>query len=557
MPKGFATKVVALAAILTLGLSAQAATKRYLVQFKSPQAFASAAQSVAALTGQLQTEAVAPRAATLFGTSARVTHTLNTLHMMVVESDDALVIASLRSHPEVARVEAEIMHPAPAPIATRGDSRRLGDNGDVVNGPGMPWGISAVKAPAAWNTTRGEGARVMVLDTGVDQTHEALQGQIEAVQNFSGGDPTDVTDNVGHGTHVSGTILANGKANLIGVAPGAKLLMGKVCTAEGCSSIAIAEGLDWAAQEKVDVVNMSLGGMFMSAGESQALDDAEAAGVTVVAASGNDGQPSVSFPAASATAFAVGAIDINMAKASFSNWGPELAVVAPGVDVISSVPKGTGRGSSVQIDLADGRGLQTVKSSPFVGSPISAVAANSLVFANLGKTEDFSSIDVKGKFALIQRGDNTFKEKVTNAITAGAVGVVIFNNEPGMMQGTITDDGSQAAIPAVLVEQSTGQALQAALAAGKVAQASMGVVGTDFANYQGTSMATPHVAGVAALVRAANKTLTPAQVRDLLKSTATPLTPNDQNQMGAGLVNAEAAVAKALTAVVPQFRVAN
>ena len=69
-------------------------------------------------------------------------------------------------------------------------------------------------------------------------------------------------------------------------------------------------------------------------------------------------------------------------------------------------------------------------------------------------------------------------------------------------------------------------------------------------------MATPHVVGVAALVRAANKSLTPAQVRALLKATATKLSPNDQNQLGAGLVNAEAAVAKAAH-FVPMQQVAN
>ncbi len=68
-------------------------------------------------------------------------------------------------------------------------------------------------------------------------------------------------------------------------------------------------------------------------------------------------------------------------------------------------------------------------------------------------------------------------------------------------------------------------------------------------------MATPHVAGVAALVRAANKSLTPAQVRELLKNTATPLGPNDQNQFGRGLVNAEAAVQQAV--FVPNFKLAN
>jgi subtilisin family serine protease len=68
-------------------------------------------------------------------------------------------------------------------------------------------------------------------------------------------------------------------------------------------------------------------------------------------------------------------------------------------------------------------------------------------------------------------------------------------------------------------------------------------------------MATPHIAGVIALIRSANKTLTPAQIRDLIKNTATPLTPNDLNQYGAGMVNAQAAVAGAM-AMAPAFKIA-
>jgi len=294
----------------------------------------------------------------------------------------------------------------------------------------------------------------------------------------------------------------------------------------------------------------------MTSGEQQALDRAEAAGVTVVCASGNDSQPRVSYPAAYQTALAVGATDINNVKAEFSNWGPELAVVAPGVDVLSSVPLGMGRGATVQLDL-DNKGLNDIKSMPFVGSPVNAVIENSLVFAGLGKPTDFTGIDVHGKFALIQRGEIAFKDKVDNAIAAGAAGVVIYNNAAGLLQGTITTDGTEAQIPAVMIEQSVGESAKAALAAGGTVRASIAVIKTDYASFQGTSMATPHVTGVAALVRAANKSLTPAQVRDILKSTATPLTPNDQNQMGSGLVNAEAAVAKAKATFVPQYQIAN
>ena len=287
---------------------------------------------------------------------------------------------------------------------------------------------------------------------------------------------------------------------------------------------------------------MSLGGFFISAGERTALDRAEAAGVLVVAASGNNGSGSVSFPAAYGQVLAIGAVDSNLLKADFSQYGPELDLVAPGVDVISSVPRGTGRGTAVKLD--DGKGLTEVLSMGLQGSPLYSAQVKEVVYAGLGKPADFTQ-DVSGKFALISRGEITFKEKVDNAIARGAAGVIIFNNAPGLIQGGLTEDGSEVAIPAVMVEQSAGNAVRDALAAGQKLTASIAVELSDFASFAGTSMASPHVAGVAALVIGANPSLTPAQVREILKGTATPLSPNNRNEFGSGLVNAEAAVARA------------
>jgi serine protease len=242
-------------------------------------------------------------------------------------------------------------------------------------------------------------------------------------------------------------------------------------------------------------------------------------------------------------------------KADFSNWGPQLAVVGPGVAVVSSVPRGTGREAAIQLNV-DGKGLQFVNSMAMTGTPSFQPLNNDLVFCNLGDKNDFPA-EVKGKFALINRGTIAFADKVNNAISAGAVGVLIANNVPGLIIGTVVaTEGTEVAIPAVMIEQSVGAAAQAALAAGNAVNATISVAATDYATFDGTSMATPHVSGVAALVRAANKSLTPAQVRDLLKSTATPLSPNDENQMGAGIVNAEAAVNGA-HALLPLRQVAN
>lgn len=534
------SKGIVLAA-LGMTLSANAESKRYMVQFKSPETFKAMTQNVAKhnMFSPMRTSGLK-----LFNSNASVTQALEHVQLLVIESEDASAIASLRQHPSIAFVEEEMMHPAPAPIATLGTAMPMAKRTAAMD---MPWGITAVRAPQAWLSTRGTDMKVMVLDTGLDVEHIAVKSRFIGGRNFTGGSSTDVTDTAGHGTHVAGTILADGVDNgLTGVAPDAKLLMGKVCSENGCSSIAIANGLDWAIAEGAHVVNMSLGGFFISEAEVQALIRAEAAGVMVIAASGNGGNGRVSYPAAYETVLAVGAVDEALLKADFSQWGPELAVMGPGVDVISSVPRGTGRGAVVMMEV-DGKGNNVVNSTPFVGSPITAMVTNEVVFAGLGKPEDFTNINVSGKFALISRGELTFKDKVANAIAAGATGVVVFNNAPGMMQGSLTDDGTEAAIPAVMIEQTVGEEAKLALSNGEVVRFSMAVEATDFASFQGTSMATPHVAGVAALVRAANPMLTPAQVRDVLKNTCTELGPNPNNEYGRGIVNAEAAVALAQT----------
>jgi serine protease len=319
----------------------------------------------------------------------------------------------------------------------------------------------------------------------------------------------------------------------------------------------------------VDVISMSLGGPVGSSQEATAVQKAERAGVVVVEASGNSAtdpgyspnkndpgcrsnnpfQPSncgVGFPAAFPTVVAVGALDSKLVKTNFSQWGPELDVTAPGSAVISSVPMGTGRNSVVALTVA---GVEkSIKSAAFSGTELFAtpVIHDIVAVPGMGAPEDFAKVNVAGKFALVSRGTIKFAEKVQNAIAAKAVGVLIYNNVEGLMQGAVTEDGSLVNLPVVMIEQAEGQALVAALAQGSAASAAITLSPSDYASFDGTSMATPHVAGVVALIRSANKNLTPAQVRQILTSTAHALAPNDTNQYGAGLVQADAAVQKAL-----------
>lgn len=543
--------------ISALTLSGQAHAARYMVVFKDKNVFQQT--HVQMMAKQMPLASVRIQNGSKYSMPFAQTNDVNVedsfqhLNTLVVEAADEQALAALQASGAVAFVEKEVFHPAPKPVQgfTRSQAwdYSLAYAVEAKSGVGAktPWGINAVKAPAVWATgNEGQGSRVLVLDTGIDKEHPALKANFEKAKDFSGsgaGLPYPEADVVGHGTHCAGTIAAAfDSEGFAGVAPQAKLLAGKVCSEQGCSNVAVTAGINWGIQEKVDVISMSLGGPFATAAEKRAAEAAELAGITIVAASGNDGQPRVSYPAAFPTVLAVGAINDKIQKTDFSNWGPELDIVAPGAGVVSSVPVGSGRESRV---LAGAPGKEVlVKSTSFQGAPdIAQPTSNDLVFAGLGKPEDFQTANVRGKFALISRGEIAFADKVTNAIAAGAAGVVIFNNAPGLIQGAITQDGSTVAIPVVMIEQVVGEQLKGEVTRGQTARAVIQTMKTDYAAFDGTSMATPHVSGVVALMKTAKRTATPLQIRDTIKATATAMTPNDQNQHGAGLINAEAAVA--------------
>jgi len=525
--------------------AAQAGSQRVLVIMKDKEAFKTAnatykQRGAFALKGF---KLGGNNSAALSNVDGSVEDSLENLNTLVISASSDSEVARLKADPAVAYVEQEYFHEAPAP--TKGWLSVQARSPRFKQSAGTPWGITAVKAPAAWTLSKkGQGARVMILDTGVDQDHPSLKANFEKGQDFVGDNisPYPYADQVGHGTHVAGTIAGVIDASgFTGVAPKAKFLMGRVCSENGCSNISIAQGINWGIAEKVDVISMSLGGSWSTPAERDAVSRADKAGVTVVAASGNSGTPKVSFPAALPTVIAVGAVDSTLKKADFSQWGPELAIVAPGVAVVSSVPQGSGRDSAVTI-TENNRSAKVVSSTFQGAKELLNPETNVLVNAGLGKPEEFAKIDVKGKYALIARGEIKFSEKVDNAIKAGAAGAVIYNNAPGLIHGALTDGTTTLPIGVFMIEQTAGNEIVGLLAAGKEVKATLQTIATDYSAFDGTSMATPHVAGVVALMKAANKALLPAQVKQILQSTAQPLGPNSNNEYGAGMVNAEAAV---------------
>jgi subtilisin family serine protease len=210
--------------------------------------------------------------------------------------------------------------------------------------------VPQIGAPTAWKAgLDGKGITVAVLDTGIDATHPDLKGQIVGAQNFT--EDPDADDTVGHGTHVASTIAGTGTASagrFRGVAPGAKLLNGKVCMLEGCDELWILAGMEWAAQQGAQVVNMSLGGRDtpdVDPLEKSVQDLTAKYGTLFVIAAGNSGPnaSTVGSPASADTALAVGAVDRKDKLADFSSRGPRVGddavkpeITAPGVDIVAA-----------------------------------------------------------------------------------------------------------------------------------------------------------------------------------------------------------------------------
>ncbi|WP_175059875.1 S8 family peptidase [Thermococcus sp. 2319x1] len=231
----------------------------------------------------------------------------------------------------------------------------------------VQWDVQYIYAPNVWNNyykTYGYAAygyhpsiQVAVLDTGVDYTHPDLQGAfswcVRVLNNggsyYKGTDLRYCWDDNGHGTHVAGTIGAslNGQG-IAGVAPYVQMYVVKVLDSRGSGYLSdIAQGIIEATKgpdgipgtaDDADVISMSLGGS-KSTTLYNAVRYAYSYGVVLVAASGNEGAPYPSYPAAYSEVIAVGAIDSNYRIASFSNRRPD--VVAPGVNVYSTLPGGT------------------------------------------------------------------------------------------------------------------------------------------------------------------------------------------------------------------------
>ncbi|HEY9906119.1 MAG TPA: S8 family serine peptidase, partial [Thermosynechococcaceae cyanobacterium] len=284
---------------------------------------------------------------------------------------------------------------------------------------GRQWNLRSINVESAWDESKGNGVTVAVIDTGISRVPDLEKTKFVQGYDFVS-DKVDARDDNGHGTHVAGTVAqsTNNELGVAGIAYEASLMPLKVLSGGGGGTVAdIAEAIRFAADNKAQVINMSLGGGGESQLMQEAIDYAYSKGVLVIAAAGNSGQNAAAYPARYRHVVGVSALNSAGTKAKYSNFGAGVDLSAPGGE---------------------------------------------------------------------KNGDDS----------AG-----------GILQNTI--------------DPQTGNSV--------------------FESFQGTSMAAPHVAGVAALIRAAGVE-EPDRIEDVLKQSALVVKDDTLNHYGAGKLDAAAAV---------------
>jgi len=234
------------------------------------------------------------------------------------------------------------------------------------------WYIPKIEANEAWDLSKGQSIVVAVIDTGLDLNHPDLKGQW--VQGYNELNPSSPPqDDQGHGTHVSGIISAamNNQIGIAGIAPASKIMPVKVLDSSGNGDdMDVATGIRWAADHGANIINISLGESINSSGSfdgstyiAEAVGYAQSKGILVVAAAGNDGVGTISYPATLPGVLSVAATTSENKLTDFSNYGLPLSLEAPGDRILSTYPQ------------ASSNGYQYLGGTSMASPMVSAVAA--------------------------------------------------------------------------------------------------------------------------------------------------------------------------------------
>jgi serine protease len=417
----------------------------------------------------------------------------------------------------------------------------------------QPFGIANTQSDIL-SDNNAANMNVCIIDSGYQRNHPDLNANNANGTNNSG---TGNWYQAGgsHGTHVAGTIAGvNNSEGVVGVMPNTNvnLHIVKVFNEAGWGYTGeLIDAINTCIDNGSKVVNMSLGGGGASNAESNAMQTAADAGVLLVAASGNDGDSTLSYPASYDAVMAVGAVDENSQHAEFSQFTSQVEIAAPGEATLSTVA-GDGRLGFINIGSTTYGNDSVAPQTRFVQSGGSFNVTNfngtaSGVLASCTRSgSNYSCSNVSGNICVAERngnqvGSNYPEIDAAKACTdAGASGVIVYSNtqRPGLQNPFLVDAGNDISVPSVSVNRALGQQLLAQLGS----STTLTVNGNqNYAYYNGTSMATPHVAGVAALAWSNNPDCSATEVRNALKSTAIDLdVPGRDDKTGFGLVQAKA-----------------
>lgn len=400
----------------------------------------------------------------------------------------------------------------------------------------IPYGIDAVQARDIWDSNgdgaidtgapNGSGILICVIDSGLQTSHTDMAGV-----NVVGGYPSGWNnDECGHGTHVAGTITAaNNNDGVVGVNPGTvSLYIVQVFSGTSCAwtySSDLVNAANRCDAAGADIISMSLGGGRKSRTEDKAFKALDSSGILSIAAAGNDGNTRRSYPASYNSVVSVAAVDSNNVVANFSQKNSAVELAAPGVGVLSTVPW-------------DAVNTLDVGGTTYSGSHIefAALGSSSGTVVDGGLCDSAGYWD--GYIVMCQRGDISFLDKVTNVDSGGGKAAVIYNNVPGGFAGTL-GDGNSSSIPAIALSQQDGVSALAGIDGTGTVISTFTQPGSGYEAWDGTSMATPHVSGVAALVWSGSPGASNADIRDALAVTAVDLGDAGRDSAyGYGLVQA-------------------
>ena len=404
----------------------------------------------------------------------------------------------------------------------------------------IPYGVDMVKARDVWDTDRdgiidmdaptGEGLTVCIIDSGLYTEHEDFLG-VNVIGGYSARNnrPWD-EDGLGHGTHVAGTITAmNNEIGVVGVTPGTvSLYIVRVFDNNGnwIWFSTLIDAANRCADAGADIISMSLAGPTFSATENLTFQNLYDAGILSVAAASNQGTSDYAYPASYDAVISVGALDSTMTWAYFSNFNDQVELAAPGVDVLSTVP-------FIEVNTV------AVDDSTFYGNHIENTARGSATGALTdGGLCGAINTAWSGKVVLCERGAFSFEDKVLNVQNSGGLAALIYNNVPGNFLGTIAP--TTASIIGLSLSQEDGQFLVTNhLETSTIVTSNTPMPGSGYEAWAGTSMATPHVASVAALVWSCKTSATNVEVRNALTQNTLDLgAAGRDDYYGFGLVQA-------------------